>query len=94
MKAAQMVFEGHIENGMVVLGAPLPLPDGTPVRVEPIAAPSFWQSLSLDDLARQQRVSAPNTVEELLDGWPAEDRDDDFEEAFVRWRQQELDERG
>lgn len=89
-----MVFEGHIENGMVVLGAPLPLPDGTPVRVEPIAAVGFWQSLSLRELARQQCVPAPKTVDELLGGWPAEDRDDDFEEAFLRWRERELDERG
>lgn len=89
-----MVFEGHIEKGMVVLDAPLPLPDGTPVRVEPIAASGFWQSLSFAELARQQCVSAPKAVEDLLGGWPAEDRDDDFEEAFTRWREQELDDLG
>jgi hypothetical protein len=88
-----MVFEGHIENGMVVLGAPLPLPDGTPVRVEPITAAGFWQSLSLDELGQQQGVSAPGSFEELVGGWPAEDRDDDFETAVVRWREKELDKR-
>ena len=88
-----MVFEGYVENGMVVLGSPLPLPDGTPVRVEPIPAAGFWQSLSLNELAQQQGVSAPASFEELVGGWPAEDRDDDFEETVVRWRKTELDER-
>lgn len=32
-----MPFDGHIENGRVVLDAPVPLPDGTPVRVEAVA---------------------------------------------------------
>ncbi len=31
-----MSFEGHIENGAVVLDQPLSLPNGTPVRVEVI----------------------------------------------------------
>jgi hypothetical protein len=30
------VFDGHIENGVVVFDQPVPLPDGTPVRVEPL----------------------------------------------------------
>lgn len=88
-----MVFEGRIEKGLVVLDAPLPLPDGTPVIVEPVAPANFWRSLSLDELARQQGVSAPATVDELLGGWPEEDRDDDFEGALVRWREQERDNR-
>lgn len=86
-----MVFEGYVENGMVVLGSPLPLPDGTPVRVEPIAEAEFWQSLSLDELAQQQGISAAGSFEELVGGWPAEDRDDDFETSVLRWREKELD---
>ena len=31
---AQMSFAGHVENGMVVFDHPVPLPNGTPVRVE------------------------------------------------------------
>ena len=31
-----MSIEGTIQNGQVVLPAPAPLPDGTPVRVEPV----------------------------------------------------------
>ena len=33
-----MSFEGHIENGAVVLNQPIPLPNGTAVRVEVIAS--------------------------------------------------------
>jgi len=31
-----MTLEGRIENGRVVFDGPVPLPDGTPVRVEPL----------------------------------------------------------
>jgi hypothetical protein len=86
-----MSFQGHVEKGMVILDRPLPLPDGTPVRVEPIAASAdeFWQSYTLDELARRQGVTAPGSVEDLLGGWPADERDDDFEGAFLRWREGE-----
>ena len=30
-----MVLRGHIENGVVVFNEPVPLPNGTPVNVEP-----------------------------------------------------------
>jgi hypothetical protein len=32
-----MVLRGHIENGVVVFSEPVPLPNGTPVQVEPVA---------------------------------------------------------
>jgi hypothetical protein len=36
-----MSLEGHIEDGRVVFDQPVPLPEGTPVRVEPLpVAPS------------------------------------------------------
>jgi hypothetical protein len=90
-----MNYRGHIENGMVVFDQPPPLPDGTPVRVEAIAPPAadFWRSTTLEELAASQGVSAPASVEELVGGWPAEELNDDFEQAFTRWREQELDPR-
>jgi len=35
-----MNFTGHIANGQVVLDQPIGLPDGTPVRVEPVGSPA------------------------------------------------------
>jgi hypothetical protein len=86
-----MSFQGHVEKGMVVLDRPLPLPDGTVVQVEPISAASddFWRSCSLDELARLQGVAAPGGIEVLLGGWPEDERDDQFEETFLRWRESE-----
>jgi hypothetical protein len=86
-----MNFQGHVENGMVILDQPLPFPDGTPVRVEPIAlnSGSFWQSLSLDELARQQGVRPPASVDDLFGGWPTDELDDAFEENLHTWRRSE-----
>jgi hypothetical protein len=71
-------------------------PDGTTVRVEP--APSttagFWQSYSLNELARRQGVLFPKEDEELLGGWPLEELNDGFEDAVARWRQAELEQSG
>jgi hypothetical protein len=88
-----MSFQGHVEKGLVVLDQPLPLPDGTPVRVEPIleVPTAFWQSHSLDELARQQGVTAPTSPDDLLGGWPADDLNDDFEQALRNWRNCELE---
>jgi hypothetical protein len=84
-----MSFKGHVMKGLVVLDQPLPLPDGTPVVVEPMATVSgdFWRSYSLDELAQQQGVSTPRSLNELLGGWPADELNDDFEEAFQHWRE-------
>jgi hypothetical protein len=86
-------FQGRIEKGLVVLDQPLPLPDGTPVRVEAIAPvdTDFWQSSSLDELAKRQGVPAPGSVEDLLGGWPVDELHDDFEKTFLGWRQRELE---
>jgi len=90
-----VVFQGHVENGMVVLQQPLPLPDGTPVLVEPaIKAADFWQSNSLDELAKQQAIAAPCSVDDLLGGWPADEVNDNFEEAVLAWRERELEQGG
>ena len=31
-----MPYHGHIQNGVVVLDEPVPLPNGTEVRIEPV----------------------------------------------------------
>jgi hypothetical protein len=85
-----MSYDGRIENGIVVTNQPLPLPNGTPVRVEPIPPPAdFWRPISLDELARLQGVSPPASVDELFGGWPADELNDDFEDALASWRAQE-----
>ena len=33
-----MVYQGHVENGVVVFDEPADLPDGTRVRIEPVKA--------------------------------------------------------
>jgi hypothetical protein len=88
-----MRFQGRVQNGEVVLDQPLPLPNGTPVRVEPLEPAEFWQSHTLDDLARKQGVTSPASPDDLLGGWPPEDLDDDFETTFVCWRDQEVEKR-
>lgn len=89
-----MNYQGHVEKGMVVLNQPLPLPDGTPVVVEPIAARhgEFWQASSLDELAARQGVVASASAEELLGGWPTDELDDNFEQTLGEWRSREQQE--
>ena len=35
-----MRYEGHVENGVVVLVEPIDLPDGAMVRIEPVTEPA------------------------------------------------------
>ena len=49
----------------------------------PAAVGEFWQSRSLDELARLQGVGYPNGDEEFLGGWPEEELDDGFEDAVA-----------
>lgn len=89
-----MSFPGRVEKGTVVLEEPLPLPDGTPVRIEETAtAPDFWRSFSLDELATRQGVSAVGSLGDLLGGWPLDELHDEFEEVFLGWRERDRDQR-
>ena len=44
-----MVYQGTVQNGAVVLYSPIQLPDGTPVRVEPVVQPSSTSAGSPED---------------------------------------------
>jgi hypothetical protein len=49
-----MVYDGHVENGLVVVDAPVTLPDGTKVKVEiPPAAGEELPEESLPTLYQQ-----------------------------------------
>ncbi len=86
-----MRLQAHIQNGVVVFDVPVALPDGTAVRVEPItSAPiEFWAGASLDQLAERQGVAVAIADEDMVGGWPADELQDGFEDAVVRWRLQE-----
>lgn len=88
-----MVFHGHVANGSVVLPQPLPLPNGTPVRVETDdpSLVSFWESCSLDELARRQGLFGARPVEEIGGGWPDDEIEDCFETIVAKWRASELE---
>ena len=79
-----MSYQGHIQDGAVILDDPISLPDGTKVVVEPVDLPAggFWRTLSLDDLARQQGVVPPKGDEEFLGGWPDSELNDGFESVL------------
>jgi len=40
-----MAYKGHVKNGVVVFDEPVALPDGAPVRVEPVDDSEEFQSL-------------------------------------------------
>jgi len=88
-----MIYKGHIENGVVVFAEPVPLAAGTEVRVEAVAPPAadFWESCSLEELARRQGVSVLESPEEMLGGWPDDELDDGFENVVASWRERELE---
>jgi hypothetical protein len=89
-----MSYQGHIQNGLVVFDEPVSLAEGTRVPVAPISPPAtdFWQTYSLEELARRQGVVLPEG-EEYLGGWPEDELNDGFEDAVVHWRETELEQR-
>ena len=68
---------------MVLLEGDKPA-DGTVVEVMPIAV-EFWQSPSIEELARAQHVRPIANVRTLFGTWPGE-ADDGFEAAIDRLR--------
>lgn len=63
-----MSFQGHIENGVVVLDEPLSLPNGTVVRVEPVEAlrekAEAWGPVIAD-------TDQPRTMQQMAQTWKA-----------------------
>jgi hypothetical protein len=79
-----MTYRGHIRNGIAVLDTRIPLPDGTPVRVEVECASSdFWLKKTAGQLALEQGLKPIQSIDELAGDWPDEDSIDEFL-AFVR----------
>jgi hypothetical protein len=87
-----MSLEGRIQDGAVVFDQPVPLAEGTRVRVEPVSVPpdrngdreslvgtpSFWMKRSVEELAAEQKPQPLNNLNELGGEWPEEDSVDEF----------------
>ena len=74
-----MTYRGIVSKGVVVLESDQ-LSDGTIVEVTPVAA-DFWQSPTLEELARAQDVRPMTDVRTLFGTWPGE-ADDGFEASI------------
>ena len=61
-----MSFQGHIENGVVVLDEPVSLPNGTVVRVEPVEGTKEKAESSGPVSADTDR---PHTMQEMAQAW-------------------------
>lgn len=57
-----------------------------PLEISPIAPANPSAGTDFLRLAREQGVRPVARLEDLLGGWPAEERDDGFEEALMQWR--------
>ena len=78
-----------------------PLPAGEKLRlVEKIEsdlkashaqdAGDFWRSPTLDQLAVVQNVTRPCAFDDLLGGWPEDEKDDAFLDAVAGWRKEDV----
>jgi hypothetical protein len=68
----RMSFAGHIEHGMVVFDEAVSLPEGSMVRVEPVASPAE-PSESNRPLAPD--TDQPRTVQQMAKAWKSIARD-------------------
>jgi hypothetical protein len=50
----------------------------------------FWKSKSIEELAKEQGLEVPAELERFIGGWPQEELNDDFESAYVKWRQEHV----
>lgn len=83
-----MTYRGHIKNGVAILDTPADLPDGTAVRIE--IEPDngdFWRGKSVAELAQEQNVCPPRSLDDLAGDWPKEDSVDEFFDLVGKIRQ-------
>jgi len=50
----------------------------------------FWHSLTFEELARAQGVQPVQRLEDIMGGWPEDQRDDGFEDAIHAMRREDL----
>ncbi len=50
----------------------------------------FWHSLTFEELARAQGVQPVQRLEDIMGGWPEDQRDDGFEDAIRAMRQEDV----
>jgi hypothetical protein len=98
-----MTLDGIVQNGTIVLNDGATLPEGTPVKVtinqnrqaskaaqeKLLTDTVFFHSATIDELAAVQGVTAPCSFDDLLGGWPEDERGDEFEEAVAGWRKED-----
>lgn len=51
-------FVGHMRHGVVILDHPIPLPEGQPVRIEPLAPQASVDEARADQLRRMHTLFA------------------------------------
>jgi len=50
----------------------------------------FWHSLTFEELARAQGIQPVQRLEDIMGGWPEDQREDGFEDAIRAMRQEDL----
>lgn len=85
------VVAGFVKNGVVVPDAPLPEGAEVEIRLREPHAPEdgFWQGWTFDQQAAAQGLTHACSFDDLLGGWPDDEKDDRFEEAVVQWRKED-----
>jgi hypothetical protein len=49
----------------------------------------FWKAKTIDELADDQGLRSTPELERFIGGWPENELNDDFESAYLRWRQED-----
>jgi hypothetical protein len=78
-----MTYRGIVSNGVIVLEGET-LSEGTAVEVTPLRV-DFWQSPTIEELARSQDVRPMADVRAMFGTWPGKENDG-FEAAIDELR--------